>query len=247
MASEGYLMLRVSQFAALALACAAAGAAPCPERDRGTLDEWKCYGEVEYASRAEGEADFAARFAAFANGERLYEKRTADGARTRLMGERWSLYRGFTREDSTVIGRHYPLLFFEFALWGPLVALAASGTAPSALAPGTTPVLYTGDGNAQSLMRELAIRSVRGRIERSGADYRFAAESVGNVPSGVLVLTVSGRWSAELVEPYPDSMALEGWQYHCAPTGVDVRGNHRPVPAGVTLGAVRQGWQGPCE
>jgi hypothetical protein len=41
-------------------------------------------------------------------------------------------------------------------------------------------------------------------------------------------------------------MALEGWQYHCNPTGVDVRGNHRPVPAGVTLGDVRRGWKGNC-
>jgi hypothetical protein len=108
-------------------------------------------------------------------------------------------------------------------------------------------VLYAGDGNAQSLMRELGIRSVKGRIERSGTDFLFAAESVGNVPSGVLVLNVSGRWSPEMVEPYPDSMALAGWRYHCAPASVDVRGNHRPVPAGVTLGAVRRGWQGPCE
>ncbi len=28
--------------------------------------------------------------------------------------------------------------------------------------------------------------------------------------------------------------------------GVDVRGNHRRVPPGVTLGDVRRGWQGPC-
>lgn len=239
-------MLRVSQLAALALVSAAAAAAPCPERSRGTLDEWKCYGEVEYAARTEGEPDFGARFVAFANGERLYEKRTMEGAKTRLMGEGWSLYRGFSREDSTVIGRHDPLLFFEFALWGPLVVLAASGNAPSELAPGTTPVLYEGDGNARSFMRELGIRSVKGRIERSDEVYLFAAESVGNVPSGVLVVSVSGRWSAVPVEPYPDSMPLVGWQYHCRPSGVDVRGNHRPVPPGVTLGDVRRGWQGPC-
>jgi hypothetical protein len=241
-------MLRVSQLAVLALATvSAAGAAPCPERSRGTLDEWQCYGEVEYASRAEGEADFGARFVAFANGERLYEKRTSEGAKTRLMGEGWSLYRGFSREDSTVIGRHDPLLFFEFALWGPLVVLAASGNAPSALAPGTTPVLYEGEGNAQHFMRELGIRTVKGRIERNAADYLFVAESVGNVPSGVLHLTLSGRWSPEPLAPYADSMPLEGWQYHCKPAGVDVRGNHRPVPPGVTLGAVRRGWQGPCD
>ena len=75
-------MLRVSQLAALTLAFASlvapATAAACPERSRGTLDEWQCYGEVEYASRAEGEADFGARFVVFANGERLYEKRTAE-------------------------------------------------------------------------------------------------------------------------------------------------------------------------
>ena len=243
-------MLRVSQLAALALASAAAAAAPCPEQSRGTLEEWKCYGEVEYASRVEGEDDFGARFVLFANGERLYEKRVAEGAKTRLMGPGgspdWSLYRGFSREDSTVIGRHYPLLFFEFALWGPLVALAASGNAPSALAPGRTPILYAGDGSARPFLQELGIRSVRGRIERSGANYLFAAESIGNVPSGILVVSVSGRWSPDVVEPYPDSMPLSGWQYHCRPSGVDVRGNHRPVPAGVTLGEVRRGWQGPC-
>jgi len=243
-------MPRVSQLAALTLASAAsvaaATAAACPERSRGTLDEWQCYGEVEYASRAEGEADFGARFVAFANGERLYEKRTAEGARTRLMGKGWSLYRGFSREDSTVVGRHDPLLFFEFALWGPLVALAASGNAPSQLAPGTTPVLYAGDGSARQFMQELGIRSVRGSIERNGTQYAFAADSVGNVPSGILAVSVSGRWSPEPPEPYADSMPLEGWQYHCDPRGVDVRGNHRPVPPGVTLGDVRRGWQGPC-
>ena len=239
-------MLRVSQLAILAFAAAAAAAAPCPEHERGTLDEWKCYGEVEYESRADGEADFAARFVAFANGERLHEKRTAEGARTRLAGAGWSLYRGFSREDSTVVGRHDPLLFFEFALWGPLVVLAASGRPPPALAPGTTPVLYAGEGSARPFLQELGIRSVRGRIERSGADYRFAGESVSNVPSGVLHLSHSGRWSPEPLEPWPDSTALEGWQYHCNPTGVDVRGNHRPVPAGVTLGDVRRGWKGSC-
>ena len=56
-------MLRVSQLAVLALASAAALAAPCPAQDRGTLEEWKCYGEVVYTSRADGEADFGARFA----------------------------------------------------------------------------------------------------------------------------------------------------------------------------------------
>jgi hypothetical protein len=246
MAPEKHPMLRVSQLAILVLASAAAAAAPCPEQDRGTLEEWKCYGEVEYASRAEGEADFSARFTAFANGERLHEKRTSAGAKTRLMGEGWSLYRGFGREDSTVVGRHDPLLFFEFALWGPLVVLAASGRAPPALAPGTTPVLYAGEGSARPFLQELGIRSVRGRIERSGTDYLFAAESVGNVPSGVLHLSLSGRWSPEPVAPWPDSMALDGWQYHCKPAGVDVRGNHRPVPPGVTLGEVRRGWKGPC-
>lgn len=241
-------MLRVSQLGLLALVPAAcvAAAAPCPERDRGTLEEWKCYGEVEYASRVEGEDDFGARFVLFANGERLYEKRTSHATKARLLGPGWSLYRGFEREDSTVIGRHYPLLFFEFAVWGPLTALAASGNAPSALGPGTTRVLYAGDGNARLFLQELGIRSVRGSIERRGSDYLFAAESVGNVPSGTLVVAVSGRWSADAVEPYADSMRLDGWQFHCPPSGADVRGNHRRVPAGVTLGDVRRGWKGSC-
>jgi hypothetical protein len=43
-------MLRVSQLAALALAAGAvanaAAAAPCPEKDRGTLQEWLCFGDV---------------------------------------------------------------------------------------------------------------------------------------------------------------------------------------------------------
>ena len=240
-------MLRVSQLAVLALASAAAVAAPCPEESRGTLDEWKCYGEVEYASRVEGEDDFGARFVLFATGERLYEKRTSAGAKARWMGEGWSLYRGFDREDSTVIGRHYPLLFFEFALWGPFIALAASGRGPSALAPGVTRVRYAGDGSARLLMQELGIRSVKGSIERRGSDYLFDAESVGNVPSGALVVAVSGRWSGELVQAYPDDMRLDGWQFDCAPAGVDVRGNHRPVPSGVTLGDVRRGWRGACQ
>jgi hypothetical protein len=224
-----------------------AATVPCPGPDRGTLEEWKCYGELEYASRTEGEDDFGARFVVFANGERLYEKREPAATKFRLMGEGWSLYRGLDREDSTVVGRHDPFIFFEFALMPPLVALAASGKAPSALPPGTTPVLYTVDSEAVRLMRELGIRSVKGSIERSGESYRFAAESVGNVPTGLLAMSVSGRWSAEAVAPYPDSMALSGWQYHCRPAGVDVRGNHRPVPGGVTLGDVRRGWKGSCD
>lgn len=239
-------MVRVSQLAALALASAAAAAAPCPDKDRGTLDEWKCFGEVEYTSRIEGEDDFGARFVVFGNGERLYEKREPAGVKLRLRGERYFLYRGLDREDSTVIGRHDPFLFFEFALVTPFIALAASGKPPSALPSGTTPVLYTVDSTPIGMMREIGIRSVRGAIERSGENYRFAAESVGNVPSGLLALSVSGRWSSELVEPYPDSMALDGWQYHCPPSSVDVRSNHRPVPAGVTLGDVRRGWKGSC-
>jgi len=240
-------MLRVSQLAALVLASGAAAAAPCPDKDRGTLEEWKCFGEVEYASRTEGEGDFGARFVAFTNGERLYEKRAPDGVKLRLMGEGWWLYRGLDREDSTVIGRHDPFLFFEFALITPFIALAASGKAPSALPSGATPVLYTVDSKPIELMREIGIRTVKGNIERTGDVYRFNAESVGNVATGLLVLSVSGRWSSERVEPYPDSMPLEGWQYHCPPSSVDVRRNHRTVPPGVTLGEVRRGWKGPCD
>ena len=114
-------MLRVSQLAFLMLLCATAGAAPCPEAERGTLTEWKSYGEVEYASRAEGEPDFGARFVLFANRERLHEKRA------------------------------------------------------------------------------------------------------------------------------PESMPVSGWQYDCPAAGADVRGNHRLVPAGVTLGDVRRGWRGACD
>jgi hypothetical protein len=109
----------------------------------------------------------------FANGERLYEKREPVGVKMRLRGERYFLYRGLDREDSTVIGRHDPFLFFEFALVTPTPSTA----------------------------------------------HRSA----------------------------PDSMALDGWQYHCPPSCVDVRSNHRPVPAGVTLGDVRRGWKGSCD
>ena len=240
-------MVRVSQLVGLALACGAASAAPapCPEESRGTLDEWKCYGEVEFASRMEDE-DFGARFVVFENGERLYEKREASATKMRLMGPGWQLYRGLEREDSTVVGRHDPFIFFEFALITPLVALAASGQPPSALASGTTPVAYTVDSAPIPLMREIGIRSVKGRIERTDERYAFSAQSTGNVPTGLLVMSVNGRWTAEMVEPFPDSMPLGGWQYHCAPAGVDVRNNHRPVPAAVTLGDVRKGWRGPC-
>ena len=243
-------MLRVSQLAGLALAAAsgaAAAAAPCPEHDRGTLEEWKCFGEVEFASRIEGEDEFGARFVVFSNGERLYEKREAPSAKARLMGADWRLYRGFEREDSTVIGRHDPFLFFEFALMTPFVALAASGAAPSALPAGATPVSYGVDSKPIGMMREIGIRSVRGEIERSGGEYRFTAQTVGNVATGLLAMSVRGRWSADLPAPLPDSMRLQGWQYHCPPAGPDVRGNHRPVPPGVTLGEVRRGWKGNCD
>jgi hypothetical protein len=240
-------MLRVSQLAFLMLLCATAAAAPCPEAERGTLAEWKCYGEVEYASRAEGEPDFGARFVMFANRERLHEKRAPEGIKARLMGEGYALYRGLGREDSTVIGRHDPFIFFEFALMAPFIVLFASENAPSALPLGTTQILYAGDGKAASFMRELGIRRVKGSVERTGADYLFTAESQGNVASGVLLMSVSGRWSGTLVEPYPDSMPVSGWQYDCPAAGADVRGNHRLVPAGVTLGDVRRGWRGACD
>jgi hypothetical protein len=243
-------MLRVSQLAALTLACAAtvapATAAPCPERSRGTLDEWQCYGEVVYTSRIEGEEPFGARFVLFANGERLAEQRLPAKVKAMLFGKEYRLFRGLEREDSTNIGNHYPFLFFEFALITPLVALLASERAPSELPDGTTPVLYTVESKPIELLREIGIRKVHGSIDRAGSEYRFEAESTGNVATGLLVISVSGHWSSEPPGPYPDSMPLEGWQYHCTPTGVDVRGNHRPVPAGVTLGDVRRGWQGPC-
>ena len=228
-------------------AIVAAAAAPCPGPDRGTLEEWKCYGEVEYTSRIEDEAPFGARFVVFANGERLYEKREPAATKSRLMGERWSLYHGLDREDSTVVGRHDPFIFFEFALMPPFVALLASERAPSELPHGNTPVLYTPDSRPIQLLREIGIRKVQGSIDRAGNDYRFQAESTGNVATGLLVINVSGRWSPEALAPYPDSMALSGWQYHCTPAGVDVRGNHRPVPPGVTLGDVRKGWKGSCD
>lgn len=240
-------MLRISQLAVLTAVSTAAGApsAPCPEESRGTLDEWKCYGEVEYASRMEGE-DFGARFVLFANGERLYEKRDSAGTKMRLMGRGWQLYRGLEREDSTVVGRHDPFIFFEFALITPLVALAASGQPPSALAQGPTPVAYTVDSAPIPLLREIGIRSVRGGIEKHGERYTFAADSVGNVPTGLLAMSVQGHWTTEMPQPFPDSMPLAGWRYHCAPTSVDVRNNHRPVPPGTTLEHVRKGWRGPC-
>jgi len=237
-------MLRISQLAVLTAVSTAAGAAsaPCPEESRGTLDEWKCYGEVEYASRMEGE-DFGARFVLFENGERLDEKRDSAGVKMRLMGRGWQLYRGLEREDSTVVGRHDPFIFFEFALITPLVALAASGQPPSALAQGPTPVAYTVDSAPIALLREIGIRSVKGRIEKHGERYTFAADSVGNVPTGLLAMSVQGHWTTQMPQPFPDSMPLAGWRYHCAPTSVDVRNNHRPVPPGTTLEHVRKGWR----
>jgi len=220
-------MLRISQLAVLTAVSTAAGAAsaPCPEESRGTLDEWKCYGEVEYASRMEGEG-FGARFVLFENGERLYEKRDSAGVKMRLMGRGWQLYRGLEREDSTVVGRHDPFIFFEFAL--------------------ITPVAYTVDSAPIALLREIGIRSVKGRIEKHGERYTFAADSVGNVPTGLLAMSVQGHWTTQMPQPLPDSMPLAGWRYHCAPTSVDVRNNHRPVPPGTTLEHVRKGWRGPC-
>jgi hypothetical protein len=243
--------MRISQpglvLTLLLLRATTAAGAPCPEKDRGTLDAWKCFGEVEYTSRTAGEPDFGARFVVFANRERLHEKRAPEGIKARLMGEGYALYRGLSRDDSTVIGRHDPFIFFEFALMAPFIVLFASENAPSALPPGTTQILYTGDGKAASFMRELGIRRVKGSVERTGADYLFTAESQGNVASGVLLMSVSGRWSGTLVEPYPDSMPVSGWQYDCPAAGADVRGNHRLVPAGVTLGDVRRGWRGACD
>jgi hypothetical protein len=241
-------MLRVSQLAALALAAGAAVAEPCPERDRGTLQEWTCFGELEYASQSAGQPDFAARFVYFANGERRYEKREPEGVKVMLRGESYALYRGLVRSDSTMIGGHHPFLFFEFAVWPALVPLAASESPPDALAAGTTQIRYAGDGKAMTLMRELGIRRVEGTIERTGTDYSFNARSTGIALSDVPAMSVRGRWSGAPVEPYPDSMSLNGWQYGCArPRGADVRGNHRLVPPGVTLGDVRRGWQGPCD
>jgi len=243
--------MRISQpglvLTLLLLRATTVAGAPCPEKDRGTLDAWKCYGEVEYTSRTAGEPDFGARFVVFANRERLHEKRAPEGIKARLMGEGYALYRGLGRDDSTVIGRHDPFIFFEFALMAPFIVLFATENAPSALPLGTTQILYAGDGKAASFMRELGIRRVKGSVERTGADYLFTAESQGNVASGVLLMSVSGRWSGTLVEPYPDSMPVSGWQYDCPAPGADVRGNHRLVPAGVTLGDVRRGWRGACD
>ena len=130
-------------------------------------------------------------------------------------------------EDSTVIGTFNPFLFFEFALIVPHIALAASEGAPSVLPAGTTPVRYDGAGPAAELMR---------------AEIRTTALLEASLTS------VSGRWSNARVAAYPDSMPLGGWQYGCPRArGTDVRGNHRPVPAGVTLGEVRRGWRGSCD
>jgi hypothetical protein len=243
-------MPRVSQLAALALALAAAGraaaAAPCPAADRGTLDEWKCFGEVRYVAR-DSELEDGARFVVFANGERLYERLRPGAAQSMLRGGDWHLFRGLTREDSTVIGAHHPFLFFEFALITPMVLLAASERPPSALPQGTTPVAHTLDSKPIELLREIGIRNVQARIERAGADYAFAGAFTGNVATGLLTVSVSGRWSSADVASWPDSMPLAGWQYGCKPAGPDVRNNHRPVPPGVTLGEVRRGWKGSCD
>jgi hypothetical protein len=206
-----------------------------------------CFGELEFAARTDEQPQFGARFVLFDNRERLYEKREAGGARFMLRGDGWQLYRGLGAEDSTVIGSFNPFLFFEFALVVPYIALAASEGAPSALPAGTTPVRYAGQGKAAEMMREMGIRTVDGAIERSGAEYAFRAEFRGSAPHDVFTTAVQGRWSSARVAPYADSMPLAEWQYGCPrASGEDVRGNHRPVPAGITLGDVRRGWQGPC-
>jgi hypothetical protein len=239
-------MFRVSQLAAAALASGAALAAPCPQEDRGTLDEWKCFGELRYVAR-DGEVEDGARFVMFANGERLFERLRPGAAKAMLDGGGWRLFRGLTREDSTSIGAHHPFIFFEFATITPIILLAGSERPPSALPEGTTQVAHTLDSKPIELLREIGIRDVKGRIERADTDYDFAGIFTGNVATGLITVSVSGRWSSADMEPYPDSMPLEGWHYGCAPSGPDVRGNHRPVPAGVTLGEVRRGWKGSCD
>ena len=242
-------MLRVSQVPLLFMVALAAHAAPCPEADRGTLDEWKCFGQVEFAARTEGQPDFGARFVFFDGSERLYEKRAAEGVKLMLRGDGYALYRGLDDEDSTVIGNHNPFLFFEFALIVPFVALAASGSPPPALPAGTTRVRYDGGGKAAGLMTEVGIRTVEGTIERQGAEYEFSAELRTTALMESPRTSVRGHWSSAVVAPYPDSMPVSGWQYGCPrpQSGVDVRANHRVVPPGVTLGEVRRGWQGPCD
>jgi hypothetical protein len=226
---------------------AATAAASCPESDRGTLQEWMCFGEVTFTARIEGRPEFDARFVLFDGRERLYEKRGTEGVKSMLRVEGYELYRGLGAEDSTVIGNFNPFLFFEFALVVPHIALAASEGAPAMLPAGATPVRYAGAGRATTLMQEMGIRSVEGAIERSGADYAFHAEILTTAVLDAHT-SVRGRWSNARVAPYPDSMPLAGWQYGCPrPGGVDVRGNHRPVPPGVTLGDVRRGWRGPCD
>jgi hypothetical protein len=240
-------MLRVSQLL-LALGVAAAQAAPCPAEDRGTLQEWTCFGELEYATQSEGLPDFFARFVFFPNRERLYEKREPAGSRIMLRGDGYAVFRGLGPEDSTVIGSFHPFLFFEFEVWPALAALAASENPPPALPPGATQVRYDGGGKAATLLRELGIRRVDGTIERSGTEYSFRAYCTGVAMSEVPAMRVSGRWSSADTEPYPDSMPLAGWQYGCArPRGTDVRGNHRAVPPDITLGDVRRGWRGSCD
>jgi hypothetical protein len=207
-----------------------------------------CFGEVEFTARTEGRPDFAARFVLFEGRERLYEKRDPDGLKVLLRGDGYALYRGLGAEDSTVIGSFNPFLFFEFALIVPHVALAASAGAPSNLPAGTTPVRYAGAGPAAEMMREVGIRTVDGAIERSGADYAFHAEIRTTSLLEAPLTSVHGRWSNARVALFSDAMPLDGWQYGCPRAGgTDVRGNHRPVPAGVTLGDVRKGWRGPCD
>ena len=227
---------------------AAAAAASCPESERGTLQEWMCFGEVEFEARTGGRPDFGARFVLFDGRERLYEKREDRGIKVMLRGDGYAFYRGLDAEDSTVIGSFNPFLFFEFALIVPHVALAASEGAPSSLPAGTTQVHYAGAGPAAELMREVGIRAVDGAIERRGADYAFRAEIRTTSLLDAPLTSVHGRWSNARVPPWSDATPLGGWQYGCPrASGEDVRGNHRLVPTGVTLGDVRNGWKPPCD
>ncbi|MGH8734260.1 MAG: hypothetical protein ACREVB_11300, partial [Burkholderiales bacterium] len=103
-------------------------------------------------------------------------------------------------------------------------------------------------GPAAELMREVGIRSVDGAIERRGADYAFRAEIRTTSLLEAALTSVHGRWSNARVSLLSDATPLDGWQYGCPRAGgTDVRGNHRPVPAGVTLGDVRRGWKPPCD
>ena len=128
-------------------------------------------------------------------------KRDSAGVKMRLMGRGWQLYRGLEREDSTVVGRHDPFIFFEFALITPLVALAASGQPPSALAQGPTPVAYTADSAPIALLREIEFAASRAASRSTASATRSRPTPSGMSRRDCSRCPFRGHWTTRCRSP----------------------------------------------